>query len=1416
MESHPKYIIPMAYIQQDDKHLITDIITRKEFYWNKRWDHSKYNSKYSDIIPKFLLNKAITNSKNLRLMSYQSFTANYANPNTPYQRLLLKWQTGTGKSIGLLSIAMNFINFYRLEKELNHTEIGTVFIVGFSERVFKNELLAFPEFGFLSKKEKSHLEKLKYIAVNGSKKDVERYRDMITKIKKRFGNRKGNGFFKFYGYKAFVNRILKTQSGTNLNDMSESQIREAIKSGKITYNEELIHQFKNSLLICDEIHNVYNSLEKNNWGVALQAVLDKEPTCRAIFASATPINNQAWEVIDLLNLLLPSTQRLNKHEFFTKKGELSPGALEKIAELSRGRISYLRDVNPQYYPSVEMHGETLSQIAYLKFIRCPMSSFHYNTYKEVYTGTLSQDSQYLVDFCLENPDKNSKLGIYQTNIIKTSLASAPQSWKDKYGLDYLNDIIVGDGLKRDSLVKYSSKYVAVLDQLSSIIKNGGGNTFIYHNIVHMSGVLFIEQVLRQNGYIDEFSSSNDTTLCIKCGKTRKQHSKREIAGGFDDSFHSFVTYGGADYNTVYGDEDDSCGVYCGGVSGGAELFVENDSKFASVSPPEVKLIKNGRDLWWMRGERYMLTIHKKKDPKCYLIPASGIDNSIINGKSSVLRQLSDLFNNLDNIPIIIQVPNYAPRLGEWLLHSGFKLGKQTDNYTQMILHDESSHTYKAGGRSRVRTGDRKKARVTILKKPKSSISGKFNHAFVPARYVIAHSEIDKGQMEHSIEKFNNAENANGDRYMILIGSKIIKESYDIKAIQNIFITGRPDNIPTLLQIRGRGIRKNSHRNLPPEKRKVNIYIFTTCLPTKIESGKDKGAYQLSYEEQKYKEKIETFKTIQKIEKTLHENAIDAVINRDINVRESEIKDPLEALPFEPNVSDKFKKELSLKDLNTTTFDIYHAHKEINAIKHMIKRLYIEILTVWEYKDLFAVIKEDPYNYQSELNTQLFTEANFMIALHQLSWNNNPQKAEPVLSGYYVEDTADADKALQDIIDKLYDPSDKIITLPGGQDSIIIPIPDGDKQYFILFPVDIGTHEPIIDIELPYRVMKHESKTVINMNSFIQNKRVDFDYEDKKKIFYRKYIDISIENMENVVCEYGTSFHVKFLEECVEYVFRVWTDPHVHLSEYHEFYFKMLYYYDLLSLVMWCYTSKPRVFKEYTKYAIPVKAKDIKLKAMMKYEKRKEELEDISPDDTSDLATSGVINLLKSSINRTSNVWIPSEFREQFDQTINDSYELFRGSKKKSSSISKVSAKLLPIGHYISQFPRVFHPERGWSEDPTYVQHDQEYIENDTIIGYDEKSRTGVHVRFKIRNPIHNIRKHKDSRLIEKGTVCKSKSKTYLRNLAKKIDIILPEKFNVDDLCVMMRSKLIRLELKERIKKSKIKYFYFHYEQQMPQ
>lgn len=663
---------------------------------------------------------------------------------------------------------------------------------------------------------------------------------------------------------------------------------------------------------------------------------------------------------------------------------------------------------------------------------------------------------------------------------------------------------------------------------------------------------------------------------------------------------------------------------------------------------------------------------------------------------------------------------------------------------------------------------------------KSDHSGTTTHNFIPAKYAVVHGLIPKHKLDSIIDKFSSPENTFGHQIYILLGSKVIKESYDLKAVQNVIFMNRPDNIPTFIQIRGRAVRRNSHILLPEKNRVVHIYILVSSLPGNA----------LSYEENKYKEKIQVFKTIQQIEKILHQNAIDNMLNY-INKKPldtiSQNNDPLAHLPYNTPVYEN----LPLEKLNLSEFNPYYAKEEITAIKIIIKRMFVEISTVWNHTDLFEKIKS--LQSYTSYNVNLFSEQNFNIAISQLCIN--PEYTNITLSS-------------NDPLTSIFSPDEKIICIPPENKLYtIIPIVENLTQWYFLIPFG----KPLT-FEIPYRKVE-TPEPFISLNTFVAEKKVDFDYIEKRNLFYRRFVDVSIEYMESVVCEYGTLFHIKFLEECIEYIFNVWTNPEIIKSVYHDFYFKMLYYYDLLNLVIWAHTCKPVVAKMYEKYVIPVNSTDIKLKILNKYEKRQDEIQDISPDSSSDLATSGIINLLKSTYNRTSNNWIPQDFIENYYKTIEQSLLLFHNTKKKSKNQTKISAQFLPVGHYISKFPRIFNPVKGWVEMPEYLNSEISYIENDLIIGFDVKSENGTHVRFKLRPPLQDIKHFKDARKIEKGTSCKSKSKAQLLKLIKDLDIIIDDNENVDNLCQLIKAKLIRNELKERIKKSNIKWFYQHYEQQ---
>jgi len=1266
-----------------------NIDTREEFFLSKLPDYEtndpnntiykniagiirdnevKKLAKESRIIPKFMLDRMIRKGHYMQPRSYQHFIRNYINPNTPYKRLLIKWETGIGKTFGALYTAMPFINYYRRESERGSLEIGSVFIIGFTQNIFKKELLKYPEFGFISRVELQKLAHLKKIISRGTKADFLKLQEFIIKIKKRFSNRKKNGFFKFYGYKEFVNRIfLLKDKNINLNALSEHEILENLKTGKIQFNEELLHSFKNSLLICDEIHNVYNSADKNNWGVALQSVLNHVDSLRAVFLSATPLNNSPTEIIDLMNLLLPKEDSLTKEEYFSniKTGELRPGALDKIKKLSIGRISFIRDTNPLYFPSKKYIGTSIPGIDYLKFTRCPMSEFQYNTYKNMFEGTLSQDTLYIIDFALPNPNSTTQ-GLYQTRQIKTILASASQAWKEKNRIDIKNGIIIGDFMEMDTLKKYSNKYFTMMAKIKNLISIGGGKIFIYHNIVHMSGILFIQEVLKKNGVIPEFGTPSDNTLCVICGKIMREHKKCKEQGN----------------------------------------------------------------------------------------PATPIKNK--------------------------------------------------------------------------KTKDKKQRKGC-------------DHNFMAARFIIAHSDIEKSQIIKSIDRYNNPNNSEGHSILILLGSKLIKESYDIKCVRNMFIMRRPDNMSTLIQIIGRTVRQNSHIDLPVDQRNVDINIFTSCLPIK-----SKGFYEKSYEEIKYGEKINSYKIIQNIEKKFHETAIDMAINKKLLFdRNGRLKssDPLGPLNFKPDFSFSTNPKIQ-----TSTFETFYEAEQMNTIIAIIKRLFIEQDVAWTYEQLWDAVKNPPRSWVDFINidTKLLRESNFQIALTRVLWisttfpsdkldakrnkvaRSRQRYTEPIISRTEYTTRGFKESIESEILQTLSSPDDKIIILPNGQKSIVTQL----GPYYCLVSLNELLMEPLIDIEVPYRSALVTSIKNINIKNYLENRSHHLNYNRKKMKFKMKYENVSLEDMEDAVCDYGTDFHKIFMEETIAYIFNILTgyEP-TQKSEFHDFYFKMLYYYNIMGLVIWASTAKKFIANRFTKFITSNKMHSIKqndkiknnIKKIKKIDnegkkkvKKKELGKVINKDKIMDVPTKSEISrILKSSIG-TGACWCPEAIAESYYSALATSLELVETHKRKRPE-SKVPASMLPIGHFLLEIPRFLSladkNQLEWIDVPGYVSSTlKSWQENPLIIGYDSKSATGIHIRFKLRSPIQDIKKFKDTRKIEKGSICSSKSKEFLLALASDLKITLPKKLNVLNLCNAIRAKMIYNEILERNKPdSKVKWFYAYYE-----
>src|ERR1700743_3327956 len=103
------------------------------------------------------------------------------------------------------------------------------------------------------------------------------------------------------------------------------------------------------------------------------------------------------------------------------------------------------------------------------------------------------------------------------------------------------------------------------------------------------------------------------------------------------------------------------------------------------------------------------------------------------------------------------------------------------------------------------------------------------HHYVPARVISVHSETDKITLDAQLTAYVSPANLHGEIIGVIVGSKKIKEGYEIAHTRQLIVATNPINIPTLLQIFGRVSRKHSHSLLPEDCRDITIFILVSTV-----------------------------------------------------------------------------------------------------------------------------------------------------------------------------------------------------------------------------------------------------------------------------------------------------------------------------------------------------------------------------------------------------------------------------------------------------------------------------------------------------------------------------------------------------------------------------------------------------------
>jgi nucleoside-triphosphatase THEP1 len=80
------------------------------------------------------------------------------------------------------------------------------------------------------------------------------------------------------------------------------------------------------------------------------------------------------------------------------------------------------------------------------------------------------------------------------------------------------------------------------------------------------------------------------------------------------------------------------------------------------------------------------------------------------------------------------------------------------------------------------------------------------------------------------DTFNLKENINGSKIKIIIGSPSIKEGVSLLRVSQVHIMEPYWNMSRMYQIMGRAVRFCSHKDVPKNKRLVNIYLYLSVYP----------------------------------------------------------------------------------------------------------------------------------------------------------------------------------------------------------------------------------------------------------------------------------------------------------------------------------------------------------------------------------------------------------------------------------------------------------------------------------------------------------------------------------------------------------------------------------------------------------
>lgn len=550
--------INFSYPEQNDPDIQYHIYKKREFYGHKMKTRPK-TSKYEDV--KEYRDNVCGRSR--ELLEHQQLLSNFINPNTPNKGCLVFHGTGTGKTCASIAVAEKF-----KEQVLKYGIKIYVLVSGpLNKKSWKDEFLR-----CTGETYRKYIDKNIYI----SKEELEKLdKEALTHVMQ---------YYRLMSYKSFVKKVLGERIVEKVVEDDETIKTIYRKTEEGDYERDTsvdrIYNLNNTLLIVDEAHN----LTGNARGEAVKYIIDHSVNLKILLLTATPMKNLADDIIELINLLRPNDDPIERDRVFNSyknyEMDFKDGGLEYLREKVRGYVSHLRGADPLVFAKRIDKGIKPPYLLFTKLTLCKMLPFQQKLYDQTIKNiddTLDRRSEAVANFVFPGLSQDKKelvgySGREGIHIVKNQLKQYGDQINKKLSillgipenreLIYLTDdgkTITGNYLKLEYLQNFSTKFHKAFHNFQKLVwgKKGPGTVFVYSNLVKV-GIEVVQQIMLMNGYLEyqeNYNSYqiNSDTICYFCGLSKEKHhgvmtlkTKKEVKTIPDHTFKpaTFVTVTG--------------------------------------------------------------------------------------------------------------------------------------------------------------------------------------------------------------------------------------------------------------------------------------------------------------------------------------------------------------------------------------------------------------------------------------------------------------------------------------------------------------------------------------------------------------------------------------------------------------------------------------------------------------------------------------------------------------------------------------------------------------------------------------------------------------------------------------------------------------------------------------------------------